>query len=180
MSKRAWHLVLLGVSLFFLLTVAIIWQRERIVLAYYATTACPYRELTPRWVRPAFQFVTGEELPRSAEGLRAIFFGGRESSIFVRFQTDAEGIAYISRTFEKPGVTSQTLDADRLRALTASNVSAIGYMPYMPWWPQGLYDQNSIDSACLLEYSPSMPKGLAYKLLIDAQHGTVYIFAVRL
>ncbi|UCG57235.1 MAG: hypothetical protein JSU70_20510 [Phycisphaerales bacterium] len=177
MSKRAWHVVLLGVGSLFLLILAIIWQRERIVLSYYATTALPYRELTPRWVRPAFHFLTEEELPRSAEGLRAIFFGGREPSIFVRFQTDAEGIAYISRTFDKPAVTSQTLDADYLKALTASNASAIRYTP---WWPQGLYDQNCIDSARLFKYWPSVPKGLAYELLIDAQHGTVYIFAVSL
>jgi hypothetical protein len=132
------------------------------------------REISVEEIRPAFLRVTKRELPSKADGLRAIFEDSREPSIFVRFETDPEGIEYILEEFGGERVTSKNLNADdwRLR-----EHSGLGIFTRFSFWQRelgiNLFDANEVESCHVLEYSGYR----GYKILIDEQKNTVYIFA---
>lgn len=161
-KSRRWLLLALApvVVLLILLFIAIglIWQQ---------IDNAPAIQLLPAKIRPTFRVIAERELPQKADGLRAILGGGREPAIFVRFETDSEGIAYIVETFGGPPVESWTLNPDLLRNLKASHMSVF-HIPSL--WEQKMgvhiFDPESIESARILEYPVGMVRELGYKILI--------------
>ncbi len=177
MNKRRLCICFVAAGLVILLVLAIAYLCEHPPLFYYVNFT-DLQELPTRLIRTAFQAVADRDLPEKADGLRAIFSGGRESAIFVRFKTDSDGIAYILETFGGPDVKLETLDADYLRALTASRVTIFS-IPSR--WQEkigiNIFDQKSIESGRRLEYVPGIGNGIApgYSIFIDDQRSTVYI-----
>ena len=88
-------------------------------------------ELPTRRIRPIFYNMTEQiELPNKTDDLRAIFESSSDPAIFVRFQTDSEGIEYILEKFG--GSTAkklQTVDAGLMKALNEANEALFFYYP---------------------------------------------------
>ncbi len=174
MSRRKLYIILIGLTLLVLLSFLTIkgirfyqWTQSLVEKAHE-------RELSVEEIRPAFVRVTKRELPDKADNLRAIFEDSREPSIFVRFETDPEGIEYILQNFGGERVNSETLNKDdwRLR-----EHSGLGFFTKLSFWQHelgiSLFDANDVESCHVLEYSGYR----GYKILIDDQENTVYIFA---
>jgi hypothetical protein len=92
------------------------------------------------------------ELPNKTDGLRAFFLSNREPAIFVRFQTDSEGVEYILEAFGGSDEILRTFDADHMKALTEANVILFFYPSR--WQDElgiCLFDQNSIESGRMLK-----------------------------
>ena len=131
-------------------------------------------ELPTRLIRQAFQELTDRELPQKADGLRAIYNGAtRDPSIFVRFETDSEGIAYILEKFGGRGVKKNTFDVDsrgglrvQFKGLSSYHQDKIGVR---------IFDWKDIKSGLELIYSAGIQP--SHEILIDEQQNTVYIFA---
>jgi hypothetical protein len=64
-----------------------------------------------------FRTITGQELPKKVDGLRAIFKGSSDPEIFVRFDTDAEGIEHVKHSFMIVGSTSGRIVAGQPRQM---------------------------------------------------------------
>jgi hypothetical protein len=133
------------------------------------------RELSVGDIRPTFLSLTKRELPGKADNLRAIFQASREPRIFVRFETNSEGIKYILQEFGGERVISKTLNTDDLRAMKKTNRRLFNNS-LSKWQNEtglDLFDQDAIESCRVLEYHGYR----GYKVLIDDQKNTVYIFA---
>jgi len=175
MKKRLWLIGLLfGVALVMvisiLLGVRIAQMRDPSSLEFYILSRRP-RELPTELIRPAFRHVTAQDLPEKVDNVRAIYQGGRGAEIFVIFDTDLEGIAYIERTFIVPGVSFKSVDHDEVESFKPA-----GYpFPVIPYWREkyGLFicDLNSIESGRELHtiHAPH--------IFIDDHRNTVYIHA---
>jgi hypothetical protein len=119
--------------------------------------------------------VTTLDLPENADDARALFRGGREPGIFVRFRTDSKGIDYILSVFGRKAGNPQTVDLDLVRAL----ISGGGHVFVVPsQWEKEvgirLFDPEAIGSGRELEYM-SPPGTRGYKVFMDDQNSTVYI-----
>lgn len=170
MSKSKLRIGFLTACLVIFLVLAITYLHEYPPLLYYIQLTS-WHELPIRLIRPAFQHVADSELPRKTEGLRALFQGGREPAIFVRFETDSDGIAYILETFCGSGVRKETFDADKLRLMNSSGLELfITLSLVQEQVGVCLFDQDLIESGCILE-------GPMYKIFIDDMNNTVYINA---
>ena len=90
MNKRRLCICFVAAGLVILLVLAIAYLCEHPPLFYYVNFT-DLQELPTRLIRTAFRAVADRDLPEKADGLRAIFSGGRESAIFVRFKTDSDG-----------------------------------------------------------------------------------------
>ena len=123
-----------------------------------------------------FRTITGQELPKKAEGLRAIFQGSMDPKIFVRFDTDAVGIEHVKRSFMIAGATSEYIVAAQPRQTRSLMFSSVPAMQEK--LGICLFDQKSIESGLLIE-SPGL-KHRFYSVFIDEQRGTVYIYAMLL
>ena len=133
-------------------------------------------ELSPAKIPLEFRTITGQELPKKADGLRAIFKGSLDPEIFVRFETDAEGIEHIKRSFMIAGSTSGRIVAGQPMQMWSLMFSSVPRMQEK--LGICLFDQKSIESGLLIE-SPGL-KHRFYSVLIDEQRGTVYIYAILL
>lgn len=90
-------------GLVILASLAILNLFEPLPLIYYINISFGPHELPTKLIRPAFKVISGHKLPAKADSLRALCWrAGRDSCIFVRFETDADGIAYILKTFGGP------------------------------------------------------------------------------
>jgi hypothetical protein len=134
------------------------------------------RELPTQEIRPTFVRLARHDLPGKADGLRAIYQGGRDAGIFARFTTDDEGIDYVASTFCGKRGTDNALSADEW---TAKNSPASTLFTGPTFWQQrlgvSLFDPDSIESARVLKSGPI--KRTRYEILIDDSHKTVYIYA---
>ena len=180
MKKRRLCIFLIAACLVILISLTIAKLYKNPPLCYYTQFSLSPKELPTRLIRRAFRIVTNHELPQRADGLRAIFHGGREPAIFVRFQTDSDGIAYICEVFGKTAMKAETFNADFLKVLTASNVSIF---PIPSRWQDeiGVYifEQELIKTGREFRYIPVPGTGTSekpgYRVLIDDEHNTVYI-----
>ncbi|MFB0525448.1 MAG: hypothetical protein ACETVZ_07885 [Phycisphaerae bacterium] len=174
MKKRKWLIILIVIFAGFStpLALAITYLHKHPPLWYYVQFTESPRELPPRLIRPAFKFITGWELPRNADNLRAIFRGGRARNIFVRFDTDSDGISYIESVVNKAGGSFEAFDADKLKLLKKAGFSLF---PEVSRWQKKigvcLFDQDSIDSGRMFVYHSGL------NIVIDDQRVTVYILA---
>jgi hypothetical protein len=133
-------------------------------------------ELPTAKIPAEYRTITGQELPKKVDGLRAIFQGGMDPEIFARFETDAEGIERVKRSFMITGATSERIVAAQLRQTRSLMFSSVPRMQEK--LGICLFDQKSIESGLLIE-SPGL-KHRFYSVLIDEQRGTVYIYAMLL
>lgn len=156
-----------------MLGLAIAQLRENPPLWYYNNFKGPC-ELPTRLIRQAFQDVTDREMPQKADGLRAIYSGGREPSIFVRFETGSEGIAYILEKFGGRGVKINTFDADSKKRHSVLHVHGmLSY--YQEKSGIHIFDWKDVKSGLELKYSAGIQP--SYEIVIDEQQNSVYIFA---
>ncbi len=133
-----------------------------------------HRHVLPtRLIRSAIRFSTGHDAPAKVEDGRAIVQGGREPSFFIGFRTDAEGLRYVLKEFGEDAAMEE-LDEEMLRA---------GWKPYMfpLLWEKELgiriYDQNNVHSGKLLTCQSMGGLEPGYAMVIDEQHGAVYLWA---
>jgi hypothetical protein len=177
MNKRRWRIALfVGVGLLILVALVMAW--DLVVIAYYVNMERA-RVVPTKRIRPAFRFVVGGDLPEKTEGLGAIFWGGRDPAIFVKFRTNPEGIAYVLETFGGSGVESEPFDADDLRVLRASGWEMFGGLSRVQErLGAQLFDQDSIGPGRrLLKGDGRRNSELQYLIFIDEQKRTVYIKA---
>ena len=189
-------MILIGVILFVALVsiLAATIYRDKIIMVYLVDGSLSAKELPEKWVRPAFEFVTGRELPTNAKELRAFFEGGRNPAIFVKFKASPESIENFLGFFLKHSVN----EADPIfyaqgerwiprytdKIITPEFMDEINYsghnLFHIPsqWQKKGalLWDQKSVRSGRLIEY---ISYG-GYKLLVDDRNSTVYAFAYHM
>ena len=149
--------------------------RKHPPLWYYDNFKGPC-ELPTRLIRQAFQELTDRELPQKADGLRAIYNGAtRDPSIFVRFETDSEGIAYILEKFGGRGVKINTFDdTDSKKRHSVLHVSGMLFS-YQEKSGIHIFDWKDVKSGLELKYSAG--KQPSYEIVIDKQQNAVYVFA---
>jgi hypothetical protein len=135
-------------------------------------------ELPAKEIRPELRQFGGLELPRKAEGLRAILSHCRAPRIFVKFETDSEGIEHVLKTFGGPGVKSEALDANDLKEITKFGGSLF---PEPLEWQKMigvcLFDEKSLSSGLLLERKAPRANQVGWQVFIEDKSKTVYIFA---
>jgi len=135
---------------------------------YYLTFMGTTRELPTRLVRPVFRKITGWDLPSKADKSRAIFTGGREPSIFVRFQTNPAGVLYIREQLIKRDVDSEPFSGIPRFPIVSQKQELLGI---------DILDQRAIESGLRLWHLSLI--GVGYDVVIDTQHNNVYIRAWR-
>ena len=136
-------------------------------------------ELPTRRIRSIFCDMTEQiELPNKTDDLRAIFESGIDPAIFVRFQTDSEGIEYILDKFGGSTANLKTFDAGLMKALNEANEALFFYYPSI--WQEKLgiclFDQDSIESGRLLKGSLGSRNQVGYTIFIEDKNNIVYMF----
>ena len=147
---------------------------------WYVIVTLKPRELPARLIRPCFREITNRDLPRTIEDARALFLGGVDPAIFVKFRTDSEGIKFICDVFGKPWADIKAVDSGWIRGLTESGAH-IFYIPFQ--WEEKtgihLFAQDTIESGRMLEYLGPPGTG-GYTVFLDDSKSTVYIHGFRL
>jgi hypothetical protein len=166
-KRRKWCLILLLAALvaaLMYLWIAFWWPP----LWYYQNVVAAPRELPTRLARPAFRMITGRDLPGKTEGLRAVFSGGRDPSVFVRFRTDSSGIAYIQEQLPPTNAKFEPFFGTPRFHIVSS-------------WEQfqgiRIIDRRAIKSGLMLDYV--VISGVSMRIIIDTQHNNVQIRATR-
>jgi len=172
MRRRRLFVGILAACVVFL-AFTIIYLHERPPLLYHIQLI-GWHELPTRLIRPAFKHITNSDLPLKANGLRALFQGGRDQKIFVRFETDSDGMGYILETFGRSGAEWEAFDVDKLR----SGIEVFATLSLVQK-DAGicLFDQNTIESGRLLKGQLVHRWKVWYAIFIDDQNSTVYISA---
>jgi len=149
-------------------------------------TTAPIREIPPGKASRIFTMVAGHELPRRKEDLRAVLWDTMDPAIFVRFRSDADGTAYIIRTFGGADAKPVMLDAEALR-----RQGEAGWKPFWEledaekkWGVPHLFDMGQVKSALSLvtmvgadPFSHGVHR--TYRILIDTENNVVYMMAIR-
>jgi hypothetical protein len=146
---------------------------------YFTVTLRP-RQLPQRLIRPCFRRITDQELPEDMDGVRALFQGGVDPAIFVKFRTDSEGMKSICASFGEPQANVQIIDPNWMKVFTESggHIFQIAY----PWEERTgveLFHQEALPSGRMIEYLGPPGTG-GYKVFLDDRNRTVYIHAFRL
>jgi hypothetical protein len=110
--------------------------------------------------------ITGRDLPSKAEKLRAIFSGGRDPSIFVRFQTDSEGISYVREQLAPSGAEFEPFSGTPQFHIVSQWQDRFGMI---------ILDRRAIESGLKLQYI--VVSGASFEITIDTQHNNVQIYA---
>jgi len=161
------------VALFVTIVLLYLWMSLRPPLWFYREVDMIPKELPARLVRPAFRSITGWDLPSKAEKRRSIFSGGRDPSIFVRFQTDSNGILYIKEQI-----------AEQLAPFSGEFEPFTGIPEFVivsQWQNRfglDVLDRQSIESGLRLRYIQI--SGVSYNIIVDTQHNNLYMRAVRM
>ena len=101
LTKRKLHIGLTAaIILLLIVTFTVLWKRPPLLLYIQLTT--PHR-LPARLSGRAFNYLSGRRLPEKTEHLDALFIGGREPFLFIRFKTDSVGIERIIEQFGGQG-----------------------------------------------------------------------------
>ncbi|MHC4329484.1 MAG: hypothetical protein ACYSWW_15330 [Planctomycetota bacterium] len=145
-----------------------LWMAFRPPLWYYRDVLVTPHELPTRLVRPAFRSITGRDIPRTAEGLRAVFGGGRDPSIFVRFRTDSEGVSHIREQLAPSGGEFEPFSGTPQFHIVSSWQERFGIR---------ILDRRVIESGLKLDYV--VISGVSLRITIDTQHNNVQIRASR-
>jgi hypothetical protein len=184
MSKRKRFFMLLGAGLvtFLCIGIVLLSRYPPFIMVWINSTTTKPRELPMNLIRPGFRFVTNCELPKKTDGLHAIFFPGRDPSIFLKFQTDSNGIEYLLKTFGGRGSKLETYDPERLKYLKGRSLEIFGGQVAHSQKKLGLnlFDQNSVESGRMLQgglsrHEPGLDVGC--DIFIEDQTNTVYVHA---
>ena len=142
-------------------------------------SSCKPKELPAKLIRQKFREIAGRELPQKSEGLRAIDALTRDPQIFVRFETDSQGIAEVLKTFSEPGVEIRNLDEDDFKRRETLGVTMFsGPSQWQETIGVKIFDQESFKSGRALTYEADSGKP-GYRIFIDDQRGIVYIHAFK-
>lgn len=151
-----------------------LWQDPPI--GYYFHVSIGTRLLPEKHIRRAFRYVTDQEMPEVVRNARAIWFGGREPRMFVRFDTDPNGIACTERTFGTPEAECQTLGADMVNSLIPAHLPVFSSARF---WQEragvSVFDPNSLGAGRWIRYCERA--GIGWEIYIDDEHATVYVYA---
>jgi len=153
-----------------------------IVLTGAALTILPgckgAEELPTKRIRQEVRKFGGLELPQKASGLRAILSHSRDPGIFVRFETNSEGIDHVLKTFGGSAVKSERLDPNDLKEIKKFGGSLF---PQPSQWQQmigvRLFDEESMESGRLLEHRAPGFNEVGWWVFIEDKSNTVYIHA---
>ena len=171
-ARRNKRLICL-VALFVTIVLLYLWISFKPPLWYYTQVTLTPRELPTRLVRPAFRWITEWDLPSKTEKLRAIFHGGRDPSIFVRFQTDSKGILYIKEQL-----------AEQLAPFRGEFEPFTGIPEFVivsQWQNKfglDVLDRHPIESGLRFRYV--VVSGVCYNIIIDTQRNNLYMRATRM
>jgi hypothetical protein len=174
MGKRKWMLVPIGLALSSVVGLLLLRDGRHMPFGYYAQFP-GYRRLPEEFVRRAFRLVSGFELPEQATELRAIFAGGRNPGMFLRFYTDSHGSELIVKKFSGPDVQSREFGPDGLPLHTGYDVFSIGSQ----WERRArvcVFDQTSTVSGHTLELTASPSRPVGYIVFLDDRPGIIYIW----
>jgi hypothetical protein len=145
-------------------------------LGFYLHWSMSPHVLPVHYIRPAFRYATGRDLPAVVQDAQAIWSGDREPSTFVRFRTDPNGLAYIEETFGGPRAESETFSAEDMRILTGSGAN---FYPNPVLWQERLgisiFDPKTLGAGRRISYGKQ--HGGGWRIFIDEEHGVVYILA---
>jgi len=161
------------VALFVTIVLLYLWISLRPPLWYYTQVTLTPRELPTRLVRPAFRWITEWDLPSKAEKLRAIFHGGRDPSIFVRFQTDSKGISYIREQLNEQ-LAPVSVEFEPF----TGNLDFVIVSQWQNRFGLDVLDRQSIESG--LRFRHVVVSGVSYNIIIDTQHNNLHMHAVRM
>ena len=143
-------------------------------------SSCKPKELPTKLIRQKFREIAGRELPQKAEGLRAIDARTRDPQIFVRFETDSEGIEEVLKSFGGPGVEIRNLDEDDFKRRKSLGVTMFsGPSQWQETIGVKIFDQESFKSGRALDYEADFGKP-GYRIFIDDKRSIVYIHAFKL
>lgn len=135
-------------------------------------------ELPAKQIRPELLKFGGLELPPKAEGLRAILSHSRDPGIFVRFETDSEGIEHVLKTFGGPDVKSRILDANYFKEMKKYGGSLF---PQPLEWQEmigvRILDEKSLSSGLRLERMAPRFNEVGWTVFIEDESKIVYVFA---
>jgi hypothetical protein len=163
-KRVKWCLILLPTALVTVLLFHLLYPWPP--LWYYQNFVTAPREIPTRLARSAFLMVAGEDLPEKAEGLRAAFSGGRNPSVFVRFRTDASGIAYIKEQIAPTNAVFEPFYGTPSFHIVSSWERVLGIR---------IIDRRIIESGLKLEYV--VLSGVSMRIYIDTEHNDVQIRA---
>jgi len=175
MNKRRLCISFLFTCMLLLIAFSIIYVYEYPPLLYHKQLS-HWHELPTRLIRPAFKHIMNMDLPPNVNGLRALFRGGRQQMILVKFETDSDGIAYILNTLGKSDAEWEQFDTNKLRS---GREVFVALSVIQQEAGVCLLDQKSIDSGRLLTGRFfNRHEVTAYQIfLTDNQNITVYVGA---
>lgn len=169
-------LILIPIGLLGLATLGLVTLLQDPPLGFYLHWSMSPHELPARFIRPALRYATDRDMPAVVRDARAIWSGGREPLIFVRFETDPNGMAYMEQTFGGPGTESEALSAERMKGFIQSGVDLF-YLAGR--WQKALglsiYDAKALGAGREITYLKD--NGGGWKIFIDEDHSVVYVLA---
>ncbi|MBN2182626.1 MAG: hypothetical protein JW715_12000 [Sedimentisphaerales bacterium] len=139
-------------------------------------------------IRKKFKHITGLDLPGKAENMRAMYHIQRELfEIFVKFETDSEGITWANQTFAPPDVKTDMVKSEYFIERVSQNAKIFDGDPseWQEYLGIKLFDDESFKSGLLITYrdqSSNVRKlgyVVDYRVFIDDQNNIVYILAQK-
>ncbi|MFA5554321.1 MAG: hypothetical protein WCZ89_08735 [Phycisphaerae bacterium] len=163
-------LLVIGILVFILYGVTF---PEHFVLFYLKNSLEP-KIVPQKYINSAFEYVAGIELPAEAKNVEALFQGGREPGIFVKFTMPQEDVINFLKKMESLGVpVEETLKRETIEDLNAS----ILIVPFS--WQREigtiLFDQRFFSYGRFIQYSGALG-ATSYYILIDDEINTLYVF----
>lgn len=174
--KRNQFAVLILVGFLALATLGLMMLLQDPPLGFYLHWSMSPHALPARFIRPALRYATDRDMPALVRDARAIWSGGREPSIFLRFETDPNGFAHMEQTFGGPGTQSDVYSAEDMEQIMGSGGD---FFPMAKVWQEALdlsmYDAKTLGAGRLVRYSEVGGEG--WRIFIDEDRGVVYILA---
>lgn len=133
------------------------------------------KELKTNQIRQKFKEITGQDLPKKADSLRAVYYDVRDLQIFVRFETDSNGTADVFKKFSRPDAMYTDFDEYHLKQFIKSGAKMF---PAVAHWQEKcgiqIYDEESFGYGRYIEFAGESP---VYEVYIDDKNSTIYIYA---
>jgi hypothetical protein len=173
-SMKIYILLRMIMIAFLFVVLLCLWLKLRPPLWYFNLMITPH-ELPARLIEPAFNRITGLNLPSKTEEIRAIYQGGIEPRIFTQFKTNEEGVSYIKNIFTRiDGKKFEPIASYILRGTTVLDLFPI-YKRWEKRFDTNMFDKEPIKSAIKCESLSLID--LNYQIIIDIDRNKVYIEA---
>lgn len=152
-----------------LIIIGMIAFRQKLMVVYLVNTSIPAKEIPTEAISPCFRLVTDKKFPDNTINTKGLFEGGRDPSIFIRFNAEPNIIdAFVSNITKDSSFEINKIDIDKLNS---------GYQFfYQPseWQKRlglKLFDQISFRDKKHINGSNSY---LSYDIIIDDVNNVVY------